>query len=127
MSLLRQGRHYIAVGVLQLVLDWGVFVLATALGVPVATGNVLARVSGAVLGFWLHGRWTFGEDGKARLGWPRALRFTAVWLLLTAASTWLVTAINAALGLQWAWLGKPLVEGVLALLAFFLWRHIVYR
>jgi len=32
-----------------------------------------------------------------------------------------------ALGLRLAWLAKPVVEGVLAVLSFFLGRHVVYR
>jgi hypothetical protein len=35
--------------------------------------------------------------------------------------------VAAALGLQLAWLAKPLVEGALAVLSFFLLRHVVYR
>ncbi len=53
MTLLRQGTHYVLVGLLQLLLDWAVFVAATALGMPVAGGNIVGRVAGALLGFWL--------------------------------------------------------------------------
>ena len=44
-----------------------------------------------------------------------------------AVSTVAVSGIAASLGLAHAWLAKPLVEGVLAVVAFFLWRHVVYR
>lgn len=127
MSLLKQGPRYVLVGAAQLVLDWLVFVVTTACGLPVAPGNLAGRVCGALLGFWLHGQWTFAEPGQARLGWQRLLRFAGVWLALTAASTWLVSLVAAHLGLSQAWLAKPLVEAALALLAFFLWRHLVYR
>lgn len=127
MSLLRQGRQFIIVGAVQLLLDWGVFVAATALGMEAAPANLIARVSGAALGFWLNGRWTFAEDGQARLGWRRLLRFLLVWTSLTVVSTWLVAGISTNLGLQWAWLAKPVVECGLAVVAFFLWRHVVYR
>lgn len=43
MSLLRQGSRYLVVGLIQLVLDWAVFVAATALGMPAAPGNLLGR------------------------------------------------------------------------------------
>lgn len=125
--LFRQGGSFVAVGALQLLVDWLVFVLLTALGVPPVPGNVAARVSGALLGFWLNGRVTFAHDGRARLGWARFARFLMVWLPLTAVSTLLVAWAAAALGLHLAWLAKPLVEGMLAVLAFFLWRHLVYR
>jgi putative flippase GtrA len=126
MSLLRQGTHYVLIGLLQLLLDWLVFVGATALGMPVPAGNVAGRVAGALLGFWLNGRITFARDG-ARLGWHRFARFVVVWSLMTLVSTWLVATVAHGLGLQWAWLAKPLVEGGLAAISFFLWRHVVYR
>jgi len=126
MSLLRQGTHYVLIGLLQLGLDWAVFVAATALGMPVAGGNIAGRVAGALLGFWLNGRITFAGDG-ARLGWQRFGRFLVVWSLMTLLSTWLVASVAHGLGLQWAWLAKPLVEGGLAAVTFFLWRHVVYR
>lgn len=127
MSTLRQGSRFIVVGLAQLVLDWLVFVLLSAAGVSAAPANLCGRISGAVLGFWLNGRWTFAEDGATRLGWRRGLRFVTVWLALTFISTWLVAAIAGSVGLQQAWLAKPVVEGALAVFAFFLWRHVVYR
>ncbi len=126
MSLLRQGTHYVLIGLLQLLLDWLVFVGATAMGMPVSAGNITGRVAGALLGFWLNGRITFAGDG-ARLGWHRFARFVVVWSLMTVLSTWLVATVAHSLGLQWAWLAKPLVEGGLAVMSFFLWRHVVYR
>ena len=54
-------------------------------------------------------------------------RFLALWLLMTAASSGLLAWTTDTLGLQMAWLAKPLVEGGLAVLNFFLLRHVVYR
>lgn len=127
MSLMRQGSHYVLIGLLQLLLDWAVFVTLTALGMPTVPGNLIGRVCGALLGFWLNGRITFAKQGQARLGWKRFARFLMVWLSLTIISTMLVSAVATQLGLQQAWLAKPLVEGGLAAVAFFLWRHVVYR
>lgn len=124
---MQQAPRYVVAGILQLLLDWLLFVALTALGVAAAPANLAGRVSGALLGFWLNGRWTFAQEGRPRLGWRRLLRFAVVWLALTLASTWLVAAVASGLGLKQAWLAKPLVEGTLALLAFFLWRHVVYR
>ena len=128
MSLLRQGSAYLIIGVLQLLLDWAVFVLVTAAGLPVVPGTLAGRLAGMLLGFWLNGRITFATaDGGQRLGWRRFARFLPLWLLLTSASTLLVSAADHALGLQYAWLAKPLVEGGLAVISFLLLRHVVYR
>lgn len=124
---LKQGASFVLVGLLQLLLDWAMFVTLTSLGLSAPAGNVLGRVSGALLGFWLNGRLTFAEQGKPRLGWRRFARFLIVWLALTLISTVAVTWVATQLGLQQAWLAKPLVEGVLAVIAFFLWRQLVYR
>jgi putative flippase GtrA len=127
MTLVGQGSSYIVIGLVQLLLDWLVFVGSTALGLPVAPANILGRLAGMLLGFWLNGRYTFAAAGQQRLGWRRFARFLLLWMLLTAASTLLVTAADHALGLQYAWLAKPLVEGGLALVSFMLLRHVVYR
>lgn len=127
MSLLRQGRNFVFVGLLQLLLDWSVFVAMSALGLHTAPSNLAGRVAGALLGFWLNGRLTFAQEGQAKLGWPRFLKFLVVWLVMTVISTLLITGIEAHLGLQLAWLTKPVVEGGLAVITFFLWRQLVYR
>lgn len=127
MTLVRQGSSYIVIGLVQLLLDWLVFVGSTALGLPVAPANVVGRLAGMLLGFWLNGRYTFAAAGQQRLGWKRFARFLLLWMLLTAASTLLVTAADHALGLQYAWLAKPLVESGLALVSFMLLRYVVYR
>lgn len=127
MSLIRQGRSYLIIGLVQLALDWAVMVAASALGMPIAPANLLGRVCGMLLGFWLNGRHTFAQQGQARLGWARFGRFLLAWLLLTAISTLLVSATAGQLGLGHAWLAKPLVEGVLAAVSFLLLRRFVYR
>jgi putative flippase GtrA len=124
---LKQGMSFIVAGALQLLLDWAVFVTLTSLGASPVVGNLAGRVCGALLGFWLNGRVTFADQGQPRLGWRRFLRFLAVWLTLTLISTVLVASTASQLGLQQAWLAKPIVEGGLAVVAFFLWRHLVYR
>ncbi|PTA71366.1 MULTISPECIES: GtrA family protein [unclassified Stenotrophomonas] len=128
MSLFRQGRSYLVVGLAQLLLDWLLFVACTAAGMAVVPANVAGRVGGMLLGFWLNGRYTFVDgQGRQRLGWRRFARFLPLWLLLTAASSLLVAAADHALGLQYAWLAKPLVEGGLACVSFLLMRYVVYR
>jgi len=126
MSLFRQGTHYLLFGLLQLLLDWLVFVATTALGVPVAGANIAGRVAGALVGFWLNGRVTFAREGQP-LGRRHFARFVIAWSALTLLSTWLVATVAHALGLHWAWLAKPVVEGGLAVVAFFVWRQLVFR
>ena len=126
-TLLRQGGSFVLVGLLQLLLDWLLFVALTVLGMAAAPANLAGRIGGAMLGFWLNGRVTFAQAGNARLGWRRFGRFLLVWIPLTAISTLAITWVAGTLGLAHAWLAKPLVEGALAVVAFFLWRHVVYR
>jgi len=126
MSLTRQGRHYLAIGIVQWLLDWGVMVGLSHLGHPVELANIAGRISGALLGFWLNGRITFaGED--TRVGRRQLLRFSLMWLLTTAISTWTLGSIDDAVGLGWAWLAKPGLELALGGLGFLLSRHWVYR
>ena len=127
MSLLRQGGSYLIVGLVQLLLDWCVFVAVTAMGMPVVPGNIIGRASGMLLGFWLNGRYTFADQGRQRLGWRRFVCFIGLWAAVTAVSTVLVAAAHDALGLQYAWLAKPLVEGLLAALSFLMMRWLVFR
>lgn len=126
-SIFRQGSSYIVIGLIQLVVDWAIFVAATALGVPTVPANLLGRLCGMLLGFWLNGRYTFAAEGTQRLGWQRFARFALLWAVLTAISTALVTLAAEQLGLRYAWLAKPVVEGGLAALSFLLMRTFVYR
>ncbi len=126
MPFLRQGSQYLAVGLVQLALDWAVFVAITALGVAAAPANLAGRTSGAMLGFWLNGRYTFAGTG-CRLGWRQFGRFWLLWLAMTVVSTMLMTAVEAELGLRQAWLAKPVVEGLLAMANFVLLPRLVYR
>ncbi len=124
---LRQGGLFLLVGLVQLALDTCVFIAGTALGLPVIAGNVLGRISGATLGFWLNGRYTFADNGQARLSPRHQLRFAIMWLALTALSTLILQATAAHHSLQGAWLIKPLVEAALAAVSFLVSRHWVFR
>ncbi|WDM68188.1 MULTISPECIES: GtrA family protein [Xanthomonas] len=127
MSLFRQGSQFTLIGALQLAVDCGIFIAGTAAGLPAVPANLLGRIGGAALGFWLNGRFTFARQDGARLGWQRFRRFAVMWLILTLISTWLVSATVELVGLRQAWLAKPLVEGGLAVVSFFLGRQVVYR
>ena len=126
MSLGRHARHYLLIGGIQWLLDWGVLVLLTHLGMAVVPANIVGRIAGALLGYWLNGRLTFAGDDTT-IGRTQLLRFIAMWLCTTVISTWSLGSIDAAVGLKWAWLAKPAVELVLGVVGFVLSRHWVYR
>lgn len=126
MSVLRQGRHYLLIGILQWLLDWSVMVGLTHAGMAIEPANVIGRVSGALLGFWLNGRITFAGDHH-RMGRKQFLRFLLMWLATTTISTWAMGSIDDWFGLRWAWAAKPAVEIVLGVIGFVLSRHWIYR
>ena len=126
MSIFRQGRFFILIGVLQWLVDWGLMVGLSHLGVSVAVANVAGRVSGALLGFWLNGSITFARDGQ-RPGWRQLGRYVLLWCATTALSTGAVSLIDAHFGLHDAWLAKPMVDGVLAIGSFLASRYWIYR
>ena len=126
MSLRRQGRHYLLIGGLQWLVDWGVMVGLSHLGLPIEPANVAGRISGAMLGYWLNGKLTFAGDDTA-VGRTQLQRFVLMWLFTTVVSTWAMGEIDDVLGLKWAWLAKPGVELALGVLGFLLSRHWVYK
>ena len=126
MNLRRQGSHYLLIGGLQWLLDWGVTVWLSHLGMLIQPANITGRVSGAMLGYWLNGKFTFAGE-HATLGPVQLRRFVLMWIGTTIASTWAIGQVDDLLGLRWAWLAKPLVELALAAVGFTLSRHWVYR
>lgn len=127
MNIARQSMSFVLVGCCLVVTDWAVFVALTALGMAASPANVLGRVAGASLGFWLNGWFTFGQPREPRLGRRRFARFVVSWIVVTLLSTILVAYLADRLSLHTAWAAKPLVEGGLAVLSFFVSRHWVYR
>jgi len=126
LSLTRQSRHYLLIGILQWLLDWAVMVALSHAGLWVEAANICGRISGAMLGFWLNGRITFAGDETA-IGGRQLGRFVLLWLSTTFVSTWAMAAIEDGLGLRWTWLAKPAVELALGGVGFVLSRHWVYR
>ena len=126
MSLGRQGRHYLFIGGIQWLVDWGVMVALSHFGMRIGPANVAGRISGALLGYWANGKLTFAGDDTA-IGRTQLLRFVAMWLVTTAISTWAMAHIDEIFGRGWAWLAKPGIEVVLGMLGFLLSRHWVYK
>lgn len=126
MSLTRQGRNYLIFGGIQYCVDWGVMVGLSHLGMPVEAANLAGRVSGALLGFWLNGRFTFNGEDSA-LGRRQFGRFVALWIGSTLLSTVAISLVDAYAGLKWTWLAKPVIELGLAVVGFTVSRYWVYR
>ncbi len=126
MSLARQAPLFLLMGGIQLVLDSAVTIGLSRAGVALGVANVIGRVCGAMLGFWLNGRFTFGGP-ESRLGLAALARFLIAWLLLTGASTLALAAVESNLGLRAAWIAKPAVEAALAVVSFFVSRLWIYR
>jgi putative flippase GtrA len=125
--LTRQIVIFLAVGGVQLALDSAVFIGLSALGLAVIPANVAGRLSGASLGFWLNGRYTFADRGQPRLSGLHLRRFVIAWLLLTALSSALLYLVEARSNLQMAWLAKPVIEAINAAIGFVVWRQWVFR
>ena len=123
----RQISLFLFVGLLQLLLDWAVFVFLSANGVLLILANVTGRLAGATIGFWLNGRFTFAHNGRPRLSGIHLRRFIIAWLLMTLTSTVLLQGVAVIVSMQSAWLAKPIVEAAMAVLSFVVWRHWVFR
>ncbi|HZP66271.1 MAG TPA: GtrA family protein [Rudaea sp.] len=126
MRILRDGFHFSAVGVIQVVADSAVYILLTKFGLGPAAANVSGRVGGALLGFWLNGRVTFAQREQPHLP-LRLIRYLFLWTVLTAISTAALVGIAQHEGLASSWWCKPLIETALGLTSFLVSRHWVYQ
>ncbi len=127
MSLARQSVLYVVFGLAQLAVDWLCFVVLTWLGMNPIPANLLARMSGALLGFWLNGKHTFGATTGGTLRPAHLARFVVMWCLTAAASTAAVTLTESAEGLYAAWLIKPFFDASLVVFGFLLSKFWVFR
>lgn len=128
LGLSREALLFGVFGGVQLLADWTLFVALTSLGTPTVTANVAGRVLGAVLGYWLNGRYTFRATGAARdrhLG--RIARFVTGWGITAVLSTVAVYLIEHQFGLHGAWFGKLFVDAGLALVGFVLSKYWIFR
>jgi putative flippase GtrA len=121
----RQGVLYAAVGGAQLCLDWALFSLLYATTGASVLPNLAGRTGGALLGFALNSRYTFGASGA--LHGQRLRRFAILWLLQTVVSTVLVWAAARWLAPGWVYAAKPLIEVGLAVAGFLAWRYWIQR
>lgn len=126
MTLRRHASHYLAIGFVQWLLDWGVMVALSHFGMRVVPANITGRIAGACVGYWLNGKLTFAGDNTT-VGRRQFGRFLTMWLFTTTLSTLAMGHIDDMFGLKWAWVAKPAIELVLGLIGFLLSRHWVYK
>lgn len=126
MTLRRHLGGYAVAGLLQWLLEYAVMLALSQWLLPVAPANVLGRICGAMLGFWLNGRWTFASPGT-QLGRRALLRFGCAWLALTALNTAIVGLLDQHAGLRAAQLLKPAADLLSGGAGFLLSRHWIYR
>ncbi|MDQ3038564.1 MAG: GtrA family protein [Pseudomonadota bacterium] len=119
---------FIAFGAVQLGVDWLTFVLLTWSGADVAPANIAGRVIGAALGYYLNSRYTFPqEQGVPRAEHGTMMRFLLAWAATSLVSTLILVAVEQQFGLQAAWVGKLLVDGIIAVLAFLLSKYWIFK
>jgi putative flippase GtrA len=99
MTLGRHARGYLVIGGVQWLVDWGVMVLFSHWGMVIELANVLGRVAGALLGYWLNGKFTFAAD-HTDVGRKQLVRFIVMWLCTTTVSTLSMGAIDDAFGFE---------------------------
>ena len=122
-----QIAKFIGSGVAQLLFDWSVFSLTYAALGDTTPSNILGRISGACLGFWINGRFTFAATNKPRLGSAQFSKFLIVWIALTAVST--IALYNAERNMSWAniYVLKAFIEAMLAVISFTISKWWIYR
>ncbi|HWS77481.1 MAG TPA: GtrA family protein [Thermomonas sp.] len=126
MTLRRHASFYAAIGLLQWVVEYGLMLALSEWVMPVEPANVIGRLAGACLGFWLNGKWTFASD-DTHVGRHAAMRFIAMWIALTVLNTWIVAFLDDQFGLRAAQLLKPGADLVSGGIGFLLSRHWVYK
>ncbi len=127
-SLIRQFVLYASVGGIQLLADWTCFVLLTSLGMDVIPANLLSRIFGAILGFFLNRQYTFSQQSTGPLhGRKQIARFSAGWIFTAILSTTCVWLLDNLAGIGAARFGKLFVDATLALFGFALSKYWIFR
>ena len=126
MTLRRHLGGYAVIGLLQWLVEYGLMLALSEWVMPVEPANVIGRLAGAILGFWLNGQWTFAAD-DTHVGRHAAMRFFVMWIALTVLNTWIVAHLDDAFGLRTAQLLKPGADLLSGAIGFLLSRHWVYR
>lgn len=124
--LIRQASVFTAIGVILMGIDTGVFSVLHWAGLSLLPANMSSRVVAALASFYLNGRFSFAGHGESRPHAIRLGRYAAWWLLMTTISTLVLWGCHSQFGEQSVYAAKPVVEFVLAVVAFFVSRHWIY-
>ena len=95
-GLIRQGRRFAAVGVLNTFVGYAIIVAALSLGASDYVANALGYSAGLLLGFILHRGWSFG--GKGEQGRRAAIRYGLAFGLAYSANI-AVVSLGRRLGM----------------------------
>jgi len=131
--MMRQPLLFIIAGAFQYLFDTAVYGLLVAAGLPSTPANILSRSSAALLGFGFNRYITFARSEPAEESWSRfggsLARFVVLWIALTAISSLLLLMAQVLFGggLAEKVIHKLVIEGVLAVISFFISRHWVFR
>ncbi len=125
--LIRQLLLFVIVGVIQVVIDTGVLIGITSIGVGIVIANIAGRLTGACAGFFLNGTATFSHQTQRRLHGTHLARFIISWIALTLVSTLLLFLLRKHLSLESIWMAKPAIEIFLAAISFFLSKFWIYK
>jgi putative flippase GtrA len=123
----RQLVFYVCSGLLQLLVDWMLFLLLNHLGVRVAVANLLSRSSAAIVGYTVNGTLTFGNLNDPKLSRMRFIRYASLWIVTTCLSTLIVVLGKIFFGPSNIWIVKLAGEGLLVGLSFIFQKFWVYR
>jgi putative flippase GtrA len=122
-DLRRQLLWYTFIGLVQLLVEWLGFVAFTAWGMPLVPANVVGRTLAALLGFSMNGTVTFQSELKI----VSLVRFMTAWVPITLVDTLAISVLGTIGGLGVAWLVKPAVDSLIAVVSFLVARHWVFR
>ncbi len=126
MTLIKHASKYTLVGILEWAVDYLVTLALRAWLMPIEPANVIGRMAGAGLGFWINGTHTFASENSG-IGRRQFARYAVMWILTTILDTWLLRIVDQQSDFHGVAIGKPFVDFLCGTIGFFLSRHWIYK
>lgn len=128
----RQFLRFVSWGVVNTVVDFVLYVVLAAAGLPLLLANLLSTSAGMAVSLYGNRRFVFGRTTRRRRELVLFLLVagTGVWLIqpiVLLLTTPAVATLDGTLAYVTLWLPKCLAIGVAALFNFFLYKHVVFR